>query len=655
MTRGNPFVRAFAICALLIVAALAVAACGSSSSSGNSSNAQNGNSSNVASSGNGTTIFGNLPPDSTVVKGGTISQGQLSGQTPTYIFPIINSENVTSGTISLVSNLYMPLYAGPKGARPETEYNLSAAAGPPVSSNGDKTYTIHLKPGLKWSNGQPITSKDVLFFIDVLKAGLKASPANWGQYVPGEFPTSVTSATTPNATTLVLNLDRPYNPGFFLNNQLQVTNNVFPMPSQAWNIAAAGGPHISDWATNPADALKIYTYLAKQGGSVATFGSNPLWKVVSGPFSLKSFSATNSSYVLAKNPSYGGSPKPYADQIDVNTYTGFDAELNAMKSGGLDIMTGFDPSEISQMGTLKSQGIDVFGGPGWGWFGGIYNFEDGTDHFGKVITQLYARQALAYLTDQPGIIKGIYKGAAVPAYGPIPSAPSSPYTPPNATNPAYPYNPAKAVSLLKANGWKVVPNGQSTCVKPGSGSGECGAGIPAGTPFKFVWANRPAAESTTGALESEALGSIAKQQAGINIEFQTKTFNFLVTKYTNTSADGLKQKDDWGVNNFGGLNSNYYPTADGSWNHPHTGLNIGSANDPQGAKLIQQSVYGTNPKAVTSEASYWGTHPPVAFFPGRDYLLAVNSKKVGSVADGWTAMTQQQWWPQYWHLVKGAS
>ncbi len=55
------------------------------------------------------------------VKGGTISQGQLSGQTPTYIFPIINSENVTTGSISLVSNLYMPLYAGPKGARPETE------------------------------------------------------------------------------------------------------------------------------------------------------------------------------------------------------------------------------------------------------------------------------------------------------------------------------------------------------------------------------------------------------------------------------------------------------------------------------------------------------------------------------------------------------
>src|SRR6202012_1913189 len=109
-----------------------------------------------------------------------------------------------------------------------------------------------------------------------------------------------------------------------------------------------------------------------------------------------------------------------------------------------------------------------------------------------------------------GIIKGIYKGAAVAAYGPIPSAPTSPYAPANATNPAYPYNPAKAVALLKAHGWKVVPNGQTTCVKAGTASNECGAGIPAGTPFKFVWANQPESVSSTGALEAEALSSAAK-------------------------------------------------------------------------------------------------------------------------------------------------
>jgi peptide/nickel transport system substrate-binding protein len=655
MTRGNSFVRAFATCALLIVVALGVAACGSSSSKKSSSSAKNAGSANVAASSLGTTLFGTLPPNGTPVSGGTITQGQITGQTPVFIFPIINSENVTTGTISFIQNLYMPLYAGPDGTRPQTNYGQSAASGPPVGSDGDRTYTIHLKPGLKWSDGKPITSTDFLFYIDVLKAALKASPANWGQYVPGEFPMSITSATTPNATTIVMHLNKPYNPGFFLNNQVSDTDNVYPMPSQDWNIDSAGGPHLTNWATDPAVALKIYNYLNKAGGSVSTFATNPLWKVVSGPFKLTSFSATNSSYVLTPNPSYGGSPKPAASQINVDSYTSFDSELNALKSGSIQVMVGFDPSQLGEMGTLKSEGIDVFGGPSWGWFGGIYNFEDKTDDFGKVISQLYARQAISYLTDQPAYIKGIYKGAAVAAYTSIPSAPTSPYTPADAVTAPYPYNPAKAVALLKANGWKVVPNGQSTCVKAGTGAGECGAGIPAGTPFKFVWANQPSSASSTGVLESEALGSEAKQVAGIDLEFQTKTFNFLVSNYTNTNPANAKYTNDWGVNNYGGLFEDYYPTADGSWNNPGTGLNTGSYSNSTADALIHESVYGTNPKAVTNEASFFAKNPPVAFMPDEDYLLAVNSKKVGGAPNGWMAMTQQQWEPQYWHLLKGAS
>ena len=38
-------------------------------------------------------------------------------------------------------------------------------------SNGDKTITISLKSSYTWSNGQPITANDTLFFIDLVKAG----------------------------------------------------------------------------------------------------------------------------------------------------------------------------------------------------------------------------------------------------------------------------------------------------------------------------------------------------------------------------------------------------------------------------------------------------------------------------------------------------
>ena len=39
------------------------------------------------------------------------------------------------------------------------------------------------------------------------------------------------------------------------------------------------------------------------------------------------------------------------------------------------------------------------------------------------------------------------------------------------------FSVATARQLLSANGWNVVPGGQTTCVKPGTRPGECGAGI----------------------------------------------------------------------------------------------------------------------------------------------------------------------------------
>ena len=64
-------------------------------------------------------------------------------------------------------------------------------------------------------------------------------------------------------------------------------------------------------------------------------------------------------------------------------------------------------------------------------------------------------------------------------------------------------------------------------------------------------------------LESEALASVAKQAAGINIELQTKTFNFLTSNYNNQNPAASKYTNDWGVNNYGGLFMDYYPTQDG--------------------------------------------------------------------------------------------
>ena len=260
--------HALALCLAVLGSGVALAACGSSN---------NNTGENKASASLGTVIYGSIPPEGTPVSGGAVTQGQLTGQTPTYIFPIIPGANVTTGTVSLVSNLWMPLYAGPTGAEPKVDYALSAASGPPQPSEGGTKFTIPLKPDLKWSNGQPIDANDLIFEIDLLKAAIKVSPANWGQFTPGLFPENVTSVSADGKYDVVLKFNKPYNPSFVLNNQLADTNNVFPLPSTEWNIDSAGGAHLD--YTNPENAKKIYEYLNKQGASVATFASNPLWQV----------------------------------------------------------------------------------------------------------------------------------------------------------------------------------------------------------------------------------------------------------------------------------------------------------------------------------------------------------------------------------------
>jgi len=208
------------------------------------------------------------------------------------------------------------------------------------------------------------------------------------------------------------------------------------------------------------------------------------------------------------------------------------------------------------------------------------------------------------------------------------------------TKPVWPFSPKKAVATLKAHGWHVVPGGQTTCAKPGSGASECGAGIPKGTPIKFVWANQPESAASTGVLESYAFGSEAKKAAGIDVVFQTKSFDFLTSNYNNQNPASKKYVNDWGVNNYGGINTDYYPTEDGVMNTTGA-LNMGAYADPKANKLMAQSISSPSTKAIQAEVGYFAKQQPVLYMPVQDWITAV-SNKVGGTTNGFLQMTQQQ-------------
>jgi peptide/nickel transport system substrate-binding protein len=626
-----------ALALVIAIAALALSACGGSGGGSGSGGATG----SLAAPG----LYGKLPGAGTPTHGGTITFGQLNGQTPNYIFPIVPSGNASTINYQWQQIMYLPLYNNfAYGESPGINYGLSLAK-KPAFSDGDKTVTIELNKGYKWSDGQPVDAQDVLFGIALIKAAVAESAANWGSFTPGYFPQSLASISASGPYTVVMHLKRAFNPGFFLNDQLAL--NLYPLPSRAWNVASAGGPHL-DW-TVPANAKKIYAYLGKAGGQVGDFGSNPLWKIADGPFVLSSFSPVTASWTAKANPSFGGSPKPYINAIQGVTYTGITPLLNAMRTGSVDVGQ-LDFSQLVDVSSLKSQGYSVFGVPDFGWAGVIWNFKDTTGHFDKIISQLYFRQVMAMLVNEPAIIAGIYHGAAGLAYGPIPSVPKTPYVPANAVKPPYPYDPAKAVAILKAHGWHVVPNGTTTCAKAGSGPGDCGAGIPAGTPIAFDWYTQTEAAGPYVPLTDEAVTSEAKQAAGINVRLHQKTFNYIASNFNDADPSVAKFTNTWAVENFSGYVDSPYPTQNSIFDTGGS-FNSGAYTDPKMDKLINASVFGSDPSAVTNEASYETEALPALFLPNYDFIWAA-SKRVGGPPASYLSLTQYGLWPQFWWINK---
>ncbi len=636
--------RFLGVAAVVGAGAMIMAACGSSgpTSSGGATTIP-GQQSATTVKGGGTPaasikgLYGSLPPAGTATKGGTVTVGQLTGATPTYIFPITPSASSSVyNAYPFQNNLFLPVYSGPTGSVPKINQTLSLAPAP-TYSDGGKTVTIKIKSGHKWSNGQPVDANDVLFYIDLVKQAVKESAANWGNYTPGLFPDNVKSATA-SGDTLVMHLDKSYNTGFFTNNQLDL---ISAIPSTSWNIDSTGGAHLN-WKV-PANAKKVVTYLQKQGAVLSGFTSSPLWKVVDGPWKLSSFTPSTGAYTLVPNPSYTG-PKPYLSAIKTETFTGITPQLNALKSGSLDVGS-IDASQLGQVNSLRSTGYSVYGLPDFGFLAAFLNFKDATNHFGKVVSQLYVRQAMAHLQDQSAYVSGILKNAGVPAYGPVPSSPTSPFAPANASTTPYPFSVSAASKLLSSHGWNVKPGGTTTCQKPGTSSTECGAGIPSGTPLSFNWFYEN--EQPYAGLESQAFASEAAK-VGMKIQLTGKTFNFLYSTYDNVTQP--KNVNKWAVNFFGGFTSSFYPTTESIFNTPGS-YNQGSYSSPTADKLIHNSVYGANSSAVTSEASYLTSNVPALFAPNNDLIFGV-SKKVGGTPDSFAALTQYWGYYQYWYLNK---
>lgn len=609
---------------LALVGATALAACGKASTGSSAQLTPNG-------------AFGKVPAQSGTPHAGTITVAEAPGATPTWIFPVTPGANGSVYTaFDFQEEMWRDLYYFPDGAKIQEDKPLSMA-NDPVWSNGDKTVTLTMK-NWKWSDGQPVTSKDAEFFVDLTRAAVKVSPADYSQYVPGiGIPDQVTSMSTPNSSTLVMNLNKAVNPTWFFENEL---SGIVPLPVQAWAKASANGP-ILDF-TNPANAKAIYQFLAAQSKSVTTYASNPLWQVVDGPYKLTSFNSTTGAYTMVPNSSYSGPHASKMSTLQAVPFTSDTAEFNAVKSGSID--QGYLPfTDLPQVKSIEGT-YNVFGYPGFGFSYVTYNFKDKTGDFDNIIKQLYFRQAFAHLEDEQGYISAFFHGAGGLDFGPVPQIPPSPYTPADAKKDPYPFSVSTAASILKAHGWTVTPGGTDVCSRPGTASNECGSGIPAGTKlaFNLIW-------NTSPAIIGQQITDLVDQarKVGINISLKSDNFNHMIATY----YDVAQPKNDnlWAMEDFGGFSIASYPTMNGIFNSTGT-YNIGGYSDPKADQLILASTESSNPAAVEAEASYLTQQQPSLFQPSVDSIV-VWKKTISGPPFAFESLTQYQLATEFWYFT----
>ena len=569
-------------------------------------------------------------------KGGTATFGVITGQGPTWIWPFvpIAYESVPNGqTFQFL--MYRPLVMfGNNGLSVQANYALSPIT-EPVYSDGGQTVTIQLK-GWKWSNGETVDAQDVAFWLNMMKA----EKANYAGYTPGTLPDNLASYSITAPDTIVLHLTKPYGSTWFTYNQLA---EITPMPL-AWDVTHAGAkPGSGGCHTSATNCKAVFSFLTAQAKDTSTYATSPIWSVVDGPWKLSVFS-NDGNDTFVPNKAFSGSPKPTLSALKYVTYTTDSAEYTALKSGSLDVGT-VPPADLPQKplnqalpstNPLGSSGYKL--DPFYTYAIAYYQVNFNNPTYGPALKQLYFRQALMYIDDQEGMSKAIYRGYAYPTTGPVPPKPANAFEPAvesaNGGAGPYPFDIAKAKSLLESHGWKMV-GGVMTCEDPA----KCGSGVKAGTQAKFTMLY------TSGVASLAAQEDVYKSdaaQAGISIALQAESFSTLLGVAVSTNKSWtMVDISGWAYDGPG-----YLPTGEPLF---LTGApsNSGGYSNPTMDSLIRSIQDNPSMTLFHQYATFTAEQVPFIWVPQAYYIEAVKSNLKGV---GWNPM--YTWLPEYWYFTK---
>ena len=568
------------------------------------------------------------------IRGGIASYSNAIGNDFSWMLPLVNGANYEPWDINVESGMWRPLYVAGGPGKAGIDYSASIAQ-KPVYSHGNTQVTVNLNKGWTWSDGAPVTTSDVRFFFELEAAGARAG--KYAPYVPGLMPNDIASVSYPSAYQFVVHLKRAYNPSWFTGNQLTW---VYPLPRQAWDKTCSACV-VGHNASTPAGAAKVFDFLYKQSESLSTYATNPIWKVVDGPWVIRSYNQATYHTVFAANSHYTGPGKPHLAGYQVYSPTSDTAELNLVRSGQVDF--GYIPySDAGLIAHFKASGYNVATWP---------NFYNQDMEFGytgpwkALVSQLYIRQALQHLVNQQLYIKRALHGYGLPNYGPAPDYPGSNLVAPALRSNPYPYSVAAAKKLLAAHGWTRGSGGVDVCERPGSASNECGAGIPKGKPLSIMFMYSTGNPSFLAQVEAFAT---AAKQAGIALPLNGQSTTSMFSIAGTCPSSPCK----WGIAGY----SNYLWDYGQYQTIPAGNDQFGKGNywaggyySPTAQRLIVATHETAGLKPLYAAETYLSKNVASLWWPVSDFEILVAKKNLA----GWYPLNPYANYDvSHWYLVK---
>lgn len=561
----------------------------------------------------------------------TVSYALPAGTGPNWILPISSPDTMATHNSAIKATMWPRLfeYNGTSGTM---EWDQKASAAESYEFSEDhRSITITLAD-LDWSDGTPVSSRDVEFWYNLVRFNSEKT----GGYSAGRIPDNITAFDIVDEKTFTLTFDAVYNEEFLLANQLSL---VYPMPQHAWDKTSADG-EIGDFDSEEATAVQVFDYLFTEAKDMKTYATNELWKTVSGPYTVKSWSDSG-QVELTANEKYTGEDKPSIKNVTFLPFTSADAEMNVVRSGEVDY--GYVTSaQLTNEAQFTDLGYRVEPWAGWSITYMPYNFAN--PEMGPVFDQLYIRQALQHAVDQETISEVVWHKAATPDYGPVPQTQDSAYLSPEQKDNPYPFDLDAAAGLLADHGWTAGSDGNLTCTNPGTGADQCGEGIAQGKALEIVVTTQNGSQETDNMM-SEIQSSLSK--IGVKMTVDAKPLDSVLTEAQSCKTEG-STTCTWELVFFGTAGSWYfpaYPTGERVF-AKDTKWNAGQYDNPEAENLINQMTTSTDTAIAQEYSALLAKDLPVMWMPNPVYQVSVikDGLNVGAQDPGASFFPQRWSW-----------